>query len=325
MPAYDDAGVDWKGMTVEQAPGRVPPVFAGDVLTVFARIESGSASAVELVVGGERFAVPLDLERAEPGGPIPTLWAREAILELDDTTLRSGSNQSRPGSEDRRHARLVELGKRYGLMNSATSFVAVEERPASEQVNARAELRKIPVALTSGWGLGRDVTRRMVGGAMPAMAVLSSPAPMAPMRFAAAPPPAPSAVPAGGIWAMAKRAVLGEGSAKGGAEPRVGHAEAARGASTYAVDPLYDVLMTQSAGGGFKLSPVLANWLGAERMERLAPHLKAQDEAVVVTSVVIAILERDHADREPEWRPAVAKAKGWLAKQSSSFDASRFQ
>jgi Ca-activated chloride channel family protein len=328
MPAYDDARVDWKGMTVEQAPGRVPPVFAGDVLTIFARIESGSATEIELVAGGQRFAVPLDLERPESGGPIPTLWAREAILELDDTTRRGGSNQSRVRSEDRHRARLVELGKRYGLMNSATSFVAVEERPASGQVTARAELRKIPVALTSGWGRGHGATRPpMFAAAMAPMPMLASPSPRASMPFdGAASPPPPARAP-GGIWASAKRAVLGESRPKGGgegvlrgpgagSEPFVG--EASAGALP---DPLFDVLMTQTAGGSFKLNPALAKWLGAERMKRLAPHLQALDEAIVVTSVVIAILERDHADRESEWRPAVTKARGWLARQSASFDA----
>src|SRR6185295_15949616 len=80
MPAYDDARVDWKGLVVEQAPSRLPPVFVGDAFTLFARIESGSGNAVELTVAGQTFTVPIDLERAEPAGPIPTLWAREAIL-----------------------------------------------------------------------------------------------------------------------------------------------------------------------------------------------------------------------------------------------------
>jgi len=41
---------------------------------------------------------------------------------------------------------------------------------------------------------------------------------------------------------------------------------------------------------------------------------------LVVTATAIALLEREHSDRESEWRPAVTKAKGWLKKQSSTFD-----
>jgi Ca-activated chloride channel family protein len=121
-PVLDDASVDWKGLRVEQAPARTPPVFAGDVLTVFARIESGATDHVELTAGTHRFRVPLDLERAEAGGPIPSLWARECIRELDDDEPRRGSRQKRAEADERRRARLVELGKRYGLLSSATSF-----------------------------------------------------------------------------------------------------------------------------------------------------------------------------------------------------------
>jgi Ca-activated chloride channel family protein len=321
MPAYDDARIDWKGMTVEQAPARVPPVFAGDVLTVFARIESGGGSEVALEVGGKVFLVALDLERAESGGPIPTLWARETILELDDQTQRRGSNQKRANAEDRHRARLVELGKRYGLASSATSFVAIEERPVNEQVTPPAALRTIPVALTSGWGGGQRVGRppmAMMAGAMPPL--LSSPVPMAPMRFSA-PAPAAAPPPPPGFWASAKRAVFGEKDEgeKGGAPPPVA---VIRGAIVKeAEDPMYRILLTQSAGGHFKLNPFVAEWLGADRAERLKAQFGKVSEAVAVTAVIVALLERDHRDRESEWRPAVVKAKAWLAKQPVTFDA----
>ena len=65
-PELGEVRMDWKGLSVEQAPLRIPPLFAGDTLTLFARIESGSAHEVELVAGAHRFRVPIDLER--PGG-----------------------------------------------------------------------------------------------------------------------------------------------------------------------------------------------------------------------------------------------------------------
>jgi Ca-activated chloride channel family protein len=306
MPAYD-ARVDWKGLRVEQAPSRMPPVFAGDAMTLFARVESGDANEVELTFGEHRFTVPLDLERAEAGGPIPTLWAREAILELDDTTARRGSSQQRPEADAARRTRLVELGKRYGLMSSATSYVAVEERPSSEQVSGPAALRKIPVALTTGWG-GR--ARGMSGG------IARAPVMMRANAMGFMPPPAPAAMPSSsaaapaGFLSRSRALVLGSPA----------RAESASTGSA-ASDPLYEVLMTQRAGGSFPMSDALARLVGDARARKTAAAFSGADEAVVVTSFVIAVLEGEHADRDAEWRPAVAKAKAWLAKQGSSFDA----
>ena len=60
-------------------------------------------------------------------------------------------------------AQLVELGQRYGLLSSATSYVAVEERSAADKTTTQAVLRKIPIAITQGWH-GR-------GSVLPSMAL----------------------------------------------------------------------------------------------------------------------------------------------------------
>jgi Ca-activated chloride channel family protein len=309
MPAYDDARVDWKGLRVEQAPSRLPPLFACDALTIFARIESGATDSVELTVGEHRFTVPIDLERADAGGPIPVLWAREAILELDDTTMRRGSAQQRPEADGARRTRLLELGKRYGLMSSATSYVAVEERPSSEQVTERAELRKIPVAVTNGWG-GSSRPALLAGAAPPMMRTMAVAGGLPPpaARMSA---PAPAGAPYG-FFARARAAVFGAPSDASSMRESASSSEKS--------DALYDVLMTQRASGSFTISDALVRLLGDERAEKLRAALAGADEAVVVTSLLVAFLEREHSDRDVEWRPAVTKAKAWLAKQNTSFD-----
>jgi Ca-activated chloride channel family protein len=337
MPVLE-AHVDWAGLSVEQAPSRVPPVFAGESLTVFARIASGHASEVSLVVGDRRFVVPLDLERAELGGPIPVLWAREAIRELDDQTSTRGSAQHRPEADQRRERRLVELGKRYGLLSSRTSYVAVEERAPGERTQSDAELRRIPVALTTGWG---DLSARFSApGARPR----GGPVPLGPneIRVSLGLGGAVQRAPAFYKKRRKSSEDLGSGAplppsaaAPGGAlgspdapvsrwlKEQFGLPSETRSLGADATsDVLFELLMTQSAAGSFAQSAIFTAWLGPEAAAKVALALLArQDEHVVVTAVVLLLLERREAARESEWRPAGNKAKAWLAKQSTHFDA----
>jgi len=297
MPACDDAHIDWKGLTCEQAPSRLPPVFAGDALTVFARIDSGLASEVELTFGGRRLAIPIELELADPSDCIPILWAREVILELEDLTMRRGSSQQRPDSDAGRRARLLELGKRYGLVNSATSCVAVEERSPSDRGSPRARHRKIPTALTAGWG-GSPATR---GSPAPA-ALLSS--------LVSAHRPATFESREGYI---AARAILLGGAPR----PRTRGPEVTTNGEALLAeeepleDVVYAVLMTQRADGSFPVSEFLLALLGPKQLKGIMAFRGAA-QVRIATSLVVAVLERDHRHRESLWRPGVRKAKAWL-------------
>lgn len=330
-PSLSDVRVDWKGLVVEQAPGRTPQLFAGDALTVFARIERGDASTIELIADAHRFPVALDLERPVSDaidsshlGPIPILWARERIRELeDDADPRRGSAQSRPGREDRKHVQLVELGTRYGLLSSATSYVAIEERAERDKPTQPSELRRVPVALTSGWGgvgstppagvIMRGSKHTGSAGAVHSRTIPRPPGPpplrraVVPMSPAAPPPPPRAAAPARPAPAAAYAPIA----------PR--SLESVTDAMASPSDPtdrVFDLLMTQKADGRFERSPLLLAWLGADRADALARAI-AQHGEPLVTAVVIALLAREAPDRESEWRPAVSKAERWLAKQGS--------
>jgi len=319
MAVLDDARVDWKGLRVEQAPSRVPPLFSGEALTLFARIEGGEASEIELVAGERRWTVPLDANQASAKSPIPTLWAREAIRELEDATTRRGSSQQRGRTSDKRRDRVIELATRYSLMSGETSFVAVQERSYAEQTNSPTELRRIPVALTSGWGNtaspSAGVFKSRLAGASPLLAMACpAPAPAAPSPARRSPAAQAfledAGPPQGGILARAKRAMFGEKAL----------VTSDLSVTSATSDVVYDLLMTQRADGSFLHSPALQTLLGTERAARLSIAVTSENEALVVTATAIALLEREHSDRESEWRPAVTKAKGWLKKQSSTFD-----
>ena len=320
-PAFKHVHIDWGGLEVEQAPAVCPPVFGGDSLTVFGRLKGGTTDKVAsgrsldviLHADAHTWEVPMALAQPETGGPIPTLWARHRIRDLEGrhgAPLRGSTQAHRKA--DRSIAQLVELGQRYGLLSSATSYVAVEERSASEKTTTQAVLRKIPIAITQGWHgrgsvLPATAAVMQVGMALPAPA--SSPPLEVELQARA------SAHDATGQLSAARRLAqtLGMGKQRTAwrAQPpqRVGERER----STTA-DRLFELLMTQQADGSFRLSPVLQQWLG-QRWPAVKAAAEHHGEALVATAVVVALLAQEAADRADEWGPAVAKAQHWLAQQ----------
>jgi Ca-activated chloride channel family protein len=309
-PALSDLRLDWGGAKVEQAPAETPPLFSGEALTVFGRIQGKCPERVTLHGGGRSWELPLDLATAESGGPIPVLWAREAIRDLERGGLRRGSNQ-RGSAENRTNRRLIELGQRYGLVSSATSYVAVDERPEGERTLAPAELRPIPVALPDGWGQGGYSGRRV-------RILDTGPQVLLHGGFSGAPAAAP-AQPGAPARAQAQS---GPVMAGGFRPPTAAFFESwepddaiASQAVPPAADRLYELLLTQKADGSFAWSSALREWLApipAEVEKALSTH----GEAVVATVLALALLERDEAVREEQWRPAAKKARAWLARQA---------
>ncbi|HYN01874.1 MAG TPA: VIT domain-containing protein, partial [Vicinamibacteria bacterium] len=162
LAALTDVRVDWGGLEVEQAPHVVPPVFADGRVLVFGRLDGLRAATVRLVakssLGEVSFPLAIEPSAAREGTLVSTLWARRAIRDLEEGCSRlhsgRGSRQRRAaGLEDRVKAEIVRLGVAYGLASRHTSFVAVEERETP--VEGEVALRKVPVAISSGWhGIG---------------------------------------------------------------------------------------------------------------------------------------------------------------------------
>jgi Ca-activated chloride channel homolog len=224
---------------------------------------------------------------------------------------RKADRSSAQGSSGR-SPDLIELGQRYGLLSSATSYVAIEERSAADKTTTQAVLRKVPIAITQGWHgrgsvLPSTAAVMRVGMALPAQA--SSP-PLE-IEFQAR----ASAHDVTGQLSAKRRLeqALGMGNtlADWRAQPpqRVGERQHATTA-----DRLFELLMTQQADGSFRLSSVLQQWLG-QRWPAVKAAAEHHGEALVATTVVVALLAQEAADRADEWGPAVAKAQHWLAQQ----------
>jgi len=312
-PFVGKVSVDWGPLAVEPAPASAGPVYDGDEVTIFARLGSDAAARkrekpdreVVLVADGRRFPVTLRLDEVASGGPVPLLWARHRIRDLEPQVPPGDGTPGRlPKKAKAARDELVALGTRYGLVSSVTSYVAVDERPDGA-ADGPAEVRRVPVALTAGWGgAGRLQPRMAMGGLgngfLGAVFCCCSPT----LRGV------------GKLREPARSSFAEAISRKFDALP----AEPA-GPPPAAADRVVELLLTQRPDGAFLLSDVLRAWLGA-RLPRLEQAAALHGEALVVTGVVVALLAAEAADRRDEWLPAVTKARRWLSRQSSPFDPS---
>ncbi len=169
-PALTDVRMNWGVVEATQAPSSVPPVFEGGRLLLYAFVKEirqhVTPTTVELNArsssGPIRFAVAIDPSRMAPGRLVATLAARARIRELEESpewTHARGSRQ-RERKEVGITREIVALSTRYGLISRETSFVAVERRETP--VQGDMELRRVPIALTTGWG---DLHRRVMTAA----------------------------------------------------------------------------------------------------------------------------------------------------------------
>ncbi len=351
-PVMADLRLDWGELRVDMAQAEVPPIFAGDAMTVFAKVQGGTADRVTLRAGEREWSVPLDLERATTHRLVPTLWARKRIDELEQDRAPRGSNQRR-GNSDRKVSRIVEIALTYNLMSAHTSFVAIDERSEADKTVAQAELRRVPTALTAGWGGQQSLAR---GGAVPAKARRRAPsgpmttgAPMpAPAPAAMRRPAAPSMMAPGGAAPAAQRtkkmsperakggggfldraaALFGLGGGDYDAPAEACYDEAFEGQdggasalSDAGGDLFYEVLMKQYADGHFPWTDAVAELFGADASRVREAIGGGSDPDVVATACVVWWFENRLADRSAEWGQAVAKAGRWLATQPTQFDA----
>lgn len=306
-PALQDARIDWGTLRVtDVAPTRPGPLFDGNRLVVYGRIEGGKAGQVAFEATGPngqvRFPVRLDLRKPPDDATVARLAGRTAIRELEESDGEpSGSRQTDRKAAARRR-QLADLACRHGLLCSATSMVVVDEREAAPDAPA-PELRRIPVALTAGWH-GRD---RLPSGVLGAVGLLGQ------------------ALGAGGAFAsvgMAVTAAFGRSTLSRSASWIPASREADEAVCcmepSAPPDPCVDLVVAQKADGHWELTAKLAAAMGVPvaRLQELAAKLglpSGTGRQVVATLAALHVLAREWPDREAEWRMSADKARLWLA------------
>ncbi|MBV6342056.1 VIT and vWA domain-containing protein [Candidatus Magnetobacterium casense] len=141
-----------------------PVVYEGGSICIFAKTRDSeilNQDAIQITgtINGKRhngWTVPL---RKVNGNaiPIPVLWAREKIREVEENSLATtGSRQGRRKDGNAVGDELVRLSKKYGLICRETSYVTVEKRLDNNNRGEQIVLRKVPAQLLHGQGSGID-------------------------------------------------------------------------------------------------------------------------------------------------------------------------
>ncbi len=296
-PAMGDVRVDWGRAKALQAPHSVPPVFDGGRLVVYGILKGNAACDVTLrakAPGGE-LVVPMRLETkgAPEGKLLATLAARTLIRDLEEGAsplhTTRGSLQRRT-TRDKVKEEIVRLGVTYGLASRETSYVAVEEREVP--VNGEMVLRKVPIALTRGWGGEEEA------GTMASMALACD-----------------SGAASYGVGLVNSRA-RGRDSLfdipmflrRTMTEPAPERA---------ALRPLDQLVALQNADGSWALTNELAEALGTKLadLEKVLASAKGDRPSARkawATALALAWLAKHASNEKDEWILLARKARAWL-------------
>ncbi len=329
-PVLTDVKVDWGQPGAMPASDRVPPVFDGERLTTYALIDSPSAGMATLtgLLAGRavRFEVRVDPGRAVAGDTIATLAARARIRTLEEQGeyLESrGSLQRRTRTNAKAASEIAALGVKYQLCSRETSFVAIEHRETP--TDGRAELRRVPVALTSGWG-GARLLPVHAGGWIGSARLPMAAAPMSrgiPNMMAGH---GPFAFDAAEQASMPAEDASDADAAPGWFE-RIRHSvhvrHAAQAKPVHTPRDLDRLVALQAADGSWDLTPGLAAIIGRdidalEAQLRGAPGGRAVARRVMATSLALEWLEREAVAERAEWEMLAEKARRWLADHGAS-------
>jgi Ca-activated chloride channel family protein len=298
--------IRWGHGVVEQAPA-IPGMFLDSPVTVFARFhnqeEPGNTITIETTIAGEEHRWEIDV--VDVGGdeiPIPVLWARERIRDIEEgegLSSGKGSRQKRRKDETWRKA-VIELSMAYGLLSGSTSYIAVEEREEKDKTTGELVLRKVPVPLTVGWhGIGRAAGIPCYG-----------PTPHASSQTAYY-----SMEAAVADEAPSQEARFCRGSFISRMSTRPGPMRPAEDR----IDRLLAVLTLQRAEGGIDLTEEAAMALALDlvQLRKEAKSMKvdcAVDKFLLLsTAVLLEVLETLFSAEKAIWAGVVEKSQEWLS------------
>ncbi len=293
-----DLKIDW-GTDAEQSPYS-PIVFAGDVISILARIADGRGLPEEVTISGKAGSTnkmfTLNMQEICGGNiPVPLLWARESIRDLEEGTTGisdRGSKQTQR-KENRIKEKIIEISKEFGLISRETSFVAIEKREEKDRTMGEVVLRKVPVNLTDGWhGVGSPGFQSQL--------------PRINLFMHAMQPSSPDS-------AYISEELSREGSLSENVsmEPRRYTAQ----------DILLMILSLQRAAGGFMITRDAASILGIdfsdikERSKIITVEETIDRFILLSTAIILMLLKKKFDHMKDSWSAVVQKSEKWLERE----------
>jgi hypothetical protein len=329
-PALTDVRVDWDGAELTQAPLALPPIFSGSRLLVYALATHGRPTNARLTASGPSgpisFTLPVADLTAVQGRTIGTLAARARIRELEEGNewIASRGSQQKERKVTGGTREILALSLRYGLISREASFVAIERR--DRPVPGDVKLRRVPIALTAGWGGLRSspVAAASHGASLvarsmaPRHAASSSAERMPGGSSIGSLPDAARSAPAGFFKPQLSRII-----------ERLTHADpvAPRRRSWLVTHDGYDtmdkLILLQDADGSWDLTEELAAVLTLDLADLRSRVKGAQGPKKEIlrswaTALAVAWLRANAASRRDQWQLLVAKAERWLKDASAT-------
>ncbi|MEM8793455.1 MAG: VIT and VWA domain-containing protein [Pseudomonadota bacterium] len=146
-PLLTDIEIDWGDLAVEGvSPDRLPDLFAGNSLRVYARHQGKEAADIKVtgIANGRRAELPVRVELADSADEpaLPLMWARRRIAVLE-RRVAVGERIEESDQE------ITRLGLDFSLQTRNTSFIAVSRQVVNntEQVARKAG---VPLPMVSG-------------------------------------------------------------------------------------------------------------------------------------------------------------------------------
>jgi hypothetical protein len=337
-PALTNVNIKWDGFDVTQAPSVIPPVVSGGRLLLYGFLKTPirerqprrAQLTADAPSGPMAFDVEIDPAKSVAGRTVATLAARARIRELEESAewlATRGSRQSVRKVIATAHE-IIALSTRYTLISRETSFVAIERRDTP--VHGDIQLRRIPIALSAGWGgleaipplpivRSRGI-ERCLGGAGSAPALL---------RFSAS---LDGSGPSSGYGSMADPGGAADADAfyartvERTTRSVVRHAPSQYARSTDASAPpaMHVLVRLQHADGSWDLTRELAKALGykltaLEAALSSATGDKEDIRKAWATALALAWLRHHAREAESEWEMLAAKARKWLDDAPATF------
>jgi len=302
-PAIGDVHVRWGDLQATPVCAALPPVFAGERLVAYAFLDEVRAATVVVSARGPKgdvtFQGAMD-GSVTSGRTLSTLAARRRIRELEEhpDSLNAFGSKQTGRTADRVRDEIIQLSTTYGIVSRHTSFVAVEHR--ENAVATELTLRRIPVALTSGWG-GSDAVHAARAALMPRATVgMAMPAPPAPAASAPASTMFKLGAPVGRAVSKIRDFVRRDATAG-----------ESRSSSSFA-RPLDGLVALQRANGSWHLTGDFAARVGVELDRLQSARPKAIDPDAWATLVALAWLGAHASAERLEWQGLAGKAETWL-------------
>ena len=282
----------------KQTPA-LPTIFQNETISIFNRLKKDEQvpDKVRLtgLIGSEKREWTVNVASIVlDNSPMPLLWAREAIRDLEEgeSSERGSKQTSRKKSQVK--DRIIAISREFGIISRETSFVAIERRQESEKTKDSCVLKKVPVMLTKRWG-GIDKLQMSFQQIRKVDTLYACP------RRISAPP------------------IVSDQQA----ELKPDESISRKIAGSHPQDIVIELLSLQRPEGGFFANEKAAKMLGfsLKELRSIAGRIETQGETdkliLLFSCIILAVLGKKFMEKSYVWADLVKKSETWLDEETS--------